>query len=174
MSGAGARSTTDKTRARALEFYARPSAMTAVGRHSALVDELPSDIDELVRITQGWIVYDAVASEFYGYELSEERQRAIHIRRVEEMLDGILELDPRPLSTARAPDRRLAGRCDHYARLLVAVLRAQGVPARVRCGFAAYVNPGWFEDHMVYERWSADEQRWVSSTRSSTRSSASG
>jgi hypothetical protein len=144
-----------------LEFYACPSAMTAVGRHTALVEELPGDIDGLARVTQGLIVYDAVASEFYGCELSEERRRAIHIRPVEEVLDGILALDPRPLSAARPPDRRLAGRCHHYTRLLVAVLRAKGVPARVRCGFAAYFNPGSFEDHMVFERWSAGEQRWV-------------
>jgi Transglutaminase-like superfamily len=135
--------------------------MTAVGRHTALVEALPSDLDGLVRVTQGLIIYDAVASEFYGCELSEERRRAIHIRPVEEVLDGILALDPRPLSAARPPDRRLAGRCDHYARLLVAVLRAKGVPARVRCGFAAYFNPGYFEDHMVCERWSAGERRWV-------------
>jgi hypothetical protein len=161
MPHAEAGSTTDDTGTRALEFYARASAMTAVGRHAALVEALPSDVDGLVRVMQGLIIYDAVASEFYGCELSEERQRSIHIRPVEEVLDGILALDPGPLSAARPPDRRLAGRCDHFSRLLVAVLRAKGVPARVRCGFAAYFNPGYFEDHMVCEYWSAGERRWV-------------
>jgi len=135
--------------------------MTAIGRHTALVDELPDDIDELVRITQGLIIYDAVASDFYGCELPEERQREIHIRPVEEVLDGILALDQEPLTVARPPERRLAGRCHHYVRLLVAVLRAKRIPARVRCGFGAYFLPGSFEDHVVCECWSEAEGRWM-------------
>jgi Transglutaminase-like superfamily len=146
---------------RALEFYARATAMTAVGEHKALVDELPSEIDELARITQGLLIYDVVASDFYGCELTEERQSGIHIRPIEDLINGILALDERPLSIARPPDRRLAGRCHHYVRLLVAFLRAKGIPARVRCGFGAYFNPGYFEDHVLCEHWSGAAQRWV-------------
>jgi Transglutaminase-like superfamily len=161
MAAANGRFTTDANVARALEFYARATAMTAVGEHEALVDELPSEIDELARITQGLLIYDVVASDFYGCELTEERQGAIHIRPIEELMDGILALDERPLSIARPPDGRLAARCHHYARFLVAILRAKGIPARVRVGFGAYFNPGRFEDHMLCEYWSGAEQRWL-------------
>ena len=114
-----------------------------------------------MKIIQGLIIYDAVASDFYGCELSEERQQAIHTRPIEEVLDGIFTLDERPLSVARPPERRLAGRCHHYARLLVAMLRAKGVPARLRCGFGAYFIPGSYEDHVVCEYWNDNESPWV-------------
>jgi transglutaminase-like putative cysteine protease len=55
------------------------------------------------------------------------------------------------ISTARPPQKRLVGVCHHPMLLLVAMLRAQGVPARARSGFGSYFNPGFFEDH-----WSAN------------------
>ena len=44
--------------------------------------------------------------------------------------------------------------------MLVTMLRAKGVPARSRCGFAAYFNPPNFEDHWVCEYWDAQDRRW--------------
>jgi transglutaminase-like putative cysteine protease len=52
-----------------------------------------------------------------------------------------------------------AGRCNSYALMLVSMLRANGVPARSRCGFGAYFNPPKFEDHWVCEYWNADRRR---------------
>lgn len=144
-----------------LEFYSRSSEMSAVGRHLATFDGLPSDLDALVRTVQHLVVYDAVAGDFYRSEIPEERQDEIHIRPVERKLDQILALDHRPLTAERPPGRRLAGRCHHYTLLLVALLRANGVPARARCGFSAYFIPGRFEDHWVCEYWNADQERWV-------------
>ena len=115
-----------------------------------------------------------MASDFYGCELTEERQGAIHIRRIEELIDAILALDERPLSLARPPDRRLAARCHHCVRLLVAILRAKGIPARVRAGFGAYFNPGHFENHVLCEHWSGAERRWVLVDPQSTKSGGSG
>jgi hypothetical protein len=104
---------TDAKVPRALEFYARATAMTAVGEHKALVDELPSEIDELARITQGLLIYDVVASDFYGCELTEERQGRIHIRRIEELIHGMLALDERPLSIARPFEDHVL--CEHWS-----------------------------------------------------------
>jgi hypothetical protein len=44
--------------------------------------------------------------------------------------------------------------------MLVTMLRAEGVPARSRCGFAAYFNPPNFEDHWVCEYWDAQDRCW--------------
>jgi hypothetical protein len=58
-------------------------------------------------------------------------------------------------------DKRLACRCHNFTRFLVAMLRSKGVPARARCGFGAYFNPPFFEDHWVCEYWNTTESRWV-------------
>jgi hypothetical protein len=57
MPAANGRFTTDAKVPRELDFYAQAAAMTAVGKHKALVDELPSEIGELARITQGLLIY---------------------------------------------------------------------------------------------------------------------
>ncbi len=146
---------------RVLDFYARPAAMTSAGRHAHLFDDLPGEVDKLVRIVQGLGVYDVMAADFYGFTIPDERKSEIHIRPIEAMLDRLLAMDDRPLSVARPVEKRLLGRCRAFMLLLVAMLRSKGVPARGRCGFGAYFNPPYFEDHWVCEYWSAAEARWI-------------
>jgi transglutaminase-like putative cysteine protease len=43
--------------------------------------------------------------------------------------------------------------------LFVALIRRKGVPARARCGFADYFEPGKHLDHWVGEYWNSDEGR---------------
>jgi hypothetical protein len=147
--------------ARSLDFYARPAAMTSAGQHASALAELPSEVDQLVRIVQGVLIYDVVAADFYGFRIPDGRAHEIHIRPIERVLDRIFALDSRPLSVPRPVDRHLASRCRQYTGLLVAMLRAQRMPARARCGFAAYFNPDMLEDHWVGEYWHAAEERWV-------------
>ncbi|NOT53605.1 MAG: hypothetical protein HOP18_03275 [Deltaproteobacteria bacterium] len=44
------------------------------------------------------------------------------------MLEHLLALAPQPLAVARPADKRLACRCHHFTRFLVARLRAKGTP----------------------------------------------
>jgi hypothetical protein len=82
----------------------------------------------------------------------------VNLRRVEQVLGAVVEADDRPLGVERAPDARISTNCRGFSVLAVSMLRAQGVPARARCGFGAYFNPGYFEDHWVVEYF--DDGRW--------------
>ncbi|HZD25802.1 MAG TPA: transglutaminase-like domain-containing protein, partial [Alphaproteobacteria bacterium] len=115
----------------------------------------------LMRIVQGLMIYEHVAADFYVAELSAARRAESQIRAIEGMLSALLALDAAPLKAARAPERRLVGICRHFTLLMTAMLRAKGVPARARCGFGSYFNPGYFEDHWVCEYWRAEEGRWA-------------
>jgi hypothetical protein len=97
----------------------------------------------------------------YGFDLPPERRATVHLRPVAALLGQILAEDGRPLTTPREPANRLAGNCRQYTVLTVAMLRAQGIPARARCGFGAYFRAGTFEDHWVGEYWHAGLRRWV-------------
>jgi hypothetical protein len=149
------------TQEQILDFYARPAAMTSAGKHATLLHGLPNDLGALVQIVQGLTIHEFVASSFYGVAVPNERKNESHIRPVEQMLDRILAMDDRPLTVARPPERRLVGVCRHFMVLLLALLRAKGIPARGRCRFGTYFNPGFFEDHLVCEYWHAPEERWV-------------
>jgi hypothetical protein len=141
-------------------FYAEAAALTSPGRHAARLNELPNEVGDLVRIIQHLVVYDVVAAEFYGFTIPEPRQSEIHLRSLEGMVDRILALDDRPLSAPRPVDKRLVGRCHHFVKLMVGILRSKGIPARARCGFGSYFNPPKFEDHWVCEYWDTAKARW--------------
>src|SRR5262249_38264951 len=114
------------------DFYTRPSAMTSAGRYAPLLEALPGDLTALTRIVQGLGGYAVVATAFYGLAIPDGRGAEIHIRPVEGMLERLLQLDDRPLSAPRPVARRLVCRCRHFTLLLLAMLRAKGIPARAR------------------------------------------
>jgi hypothetical protein len=143
-----------------LEFFTRPAVMTAAGPHAALLENLPREIPALAAIAQGLLIHEHMAHA-YGVTLSDADRASVHSRRVEELLAQIVARDDRPLRLARPPDGRLPGNCRHFTVLMVAMLRAQGTPARARCGFGGYFNEGFFEDHWVCEYWNANRERWI-------------
>lgn len=143
-----------------LKFYAEASVLTSPGRHAPTFDALPDDPIALARIVQGLVLHKYMARA-YGVDVPPAREVESHTRRVESMLEQILAHDDRPLPALRAPEKRLFGVCGHFTSLLVAMMRAKGIPARERAGFGAYFNPPWFEEHVVCEYWRADEERWV-------------
>jgi hypothetical protein len=145
---------------RLLDFYQQPAAMTAAGRFAPMLDQLPRDVAALVRIVQGLVLHE-FASDWYGVSIPDERRSESHIRSAEVMLERVLALDSRPLTVVRPPEKRLVGVCHHFMVLLLAMLRAKGIPSRGRRGFGTYFNPGYFEDHVVCEYWNAAESHWV-------------
>jgi hypothetical protein len=141
-------------------FYATHGRMTSPGRHKALLDGLPSGVGALCEVAQGLIVHEFLTQQ-YGFELSDERRATVHVRPVEEMLDHIVAEDSHRLTAAREPSARFVGDCRHFTVLTVAMLHAQGTPARARCGFGGYFGSGMFEDHWVCEYWNDEAGRWV-------------
>ena len=143
-----------------LDFYREPGPLTDPGKHADKFSALPSDVGALARIVQGLAVHQYVASR-YGVTVTEDRTRESHIRHVEEMIDALLAIDAKPLTVLRPADQRLVGVCHHFMLFMTAMLRAKGIPARGRCGFGSYFNPGYFEDHWVCEYWNSAERRWI-------------
>jgi hypothetical protein len=141
--------------------FARQSPLSSPGHHAALLSPLPADPASIASVVQGLVLYEHVASAFYGTAIPDARRSESHIRPLERMLDALLALDEAPLSVARPPQKRLVGICRHFTLMALAMLRDKGVPARARCGFGAYFNPGYFEDHWVCEYWNAAERRWA-------------
>jgi hypothetical protein len=140
----------------ALEFYATPGRFTTLERGAFA----SGDIDRVVEVVQGLLVYDVLAQPFYGVDLTPVQADAIHERDTARYLAIAQALDTRPLDEARPPASRVGARCHAFSRVTVAFLRAAGVPARARCGFGAYFRSGWFEDHWVAEYWNRSEARW--------------
>ena len=143
-----------------LDFYRHPATMSATGQHAQQFDGLPRDVRELAKIVQGLLIHEHIAPA-YGVALTNTQHAEAHLRPVESMLERIAAHDARPLVSPRPTGGRLVCVCRHFTLLLVAMLRAQGVPARARCGFGAYFEKGKFFDHWVTEYWNDAQGRWV-------------
>ena len=131
--------------------------MSDPAERRVLIQRLPGQVDALCRVIQGLLVHcDWLAS----YGLSEDPNlRDRRTLPLAERLRRVLEIDPSPLDRARPPASRSLATCRDFALMLVSFLRTKMVPARLRCGFAGYLGPGW-EDHWVCEYWDARAGAW--------------
>jgi hypothetical protein len=143
------------------EYYKGDGLMTALGAHAGEIGALPKDIGALCEVVQGVLIHRDIAPWLYGITLTEAQRDDGHLRPIGKMLTRIHELDSKPITKARDVGHRLPSVCRHFSLMLCSILRAQGVPARPRCGFGAYFTPGKFEDHWVCEYWNAREKRWI-------------
>jgi hypothetical protein len=135
-----------------LESYAKPGPLTTaeLGRTAALA-ALPSTLPDLIVAVQGLLIHEPGSAQ----------SATGHLRTTRQILAHLLAADPRPLIEPRPRAQRLAGCCRHFTLLAVAALRAHGIPARARCGFARYFVPGLHGDHWVVEYWNAATSRWI-------------
>jgi hypothetical protein len=143
----------------AVDYYVTAGGMTALPDDPRVApDALPSDVDGLRRVVQGLLLH-YVWAPAYGVTGDAIRLSEQNLRSTGEVLGRAFELSPQPVTVARPPIDRVVCICRHFAVLYTALLRAQGVPARARCGFSNYFDPAKWYDHWVAERW--DGARWV-------------
>jgi len=146
-------------RRRDLAFYAAPGPFTELTTDQVeLIRRLDPDPTALCRAAQGLVVSPPDAA---GAGLSEERMAESNTRPARALLGRVIELDPAPLDQRRPAERRVVGTCRHFAVMATAVLRARGVPARARCGFATYFVAPQKVDHWIVECWSGEDRRWT-------------
>jgi hypothetical protein len=143
-----------------VDTWRSPVSMSDAGRNAKLFNGLPHDVGGLAKVVQGLLMHEHVAPA-YGLTLSADQHAQAHMRGVEKILECVNRQDARSLQTARPEGERVIGVCRHFTLLHVAMLRAQGVPARARCGFGAYFEKGKFVDHWVTEYWNETGKRWI-------------
>ena len=148
----------------ALDFYREYGQNTDPGEYADLFEGLPESLQGLCDWIQTQLIHPAVVSRYAGV-LPEGRTREdSDFYSVQDMLRELAIRNPRGLTMERKPAERLVLSCRFNAMLLVSVMKSRGVPARVRVGFAGYIDPesGKHFDHWITEIWNEDEGRWMS------------
>lgn len=143
-----------------LAYYKAHSIMTDPGKYTYLYDKLPETLPELRRVVQGLLLH-IFHTDRYGVSLSEERKKEIRVRKVEDILQSIINLNDQPLNRPRGPNERMISHCRDYAVLMCSFLRHQGIPARVRVGFATYFIPESHQHHWICEYWCQIKKEWI-------------
>ena len=93
--------------------------------------------------------------------LPADRFATNQIRSARDLFQAVLTLNQQQLNVPRQPEQRIVGTCRHFAVLACALLRHEGVAARVRCGFATYFQPGQGLDHWIVEHRDRTDSRWT-------------
>jgi hypothetical protein len=99
---------------------------------SALV--LPTDPSDLSAVARNVIVHYRAA----GHDLPVETRDEINSRWLEDILAADQHRHRPPLTRSRELTNRVQGCCRDHGLFCVGALRAHGIPARTRVGFAGY------------------------------------
>ncbi len=113
-------------------------------------DTLPSAPAQLPVVVSGLVLHPIEAAA-RSIAIPETSRGDAHLRSVAEFLQVLIARDRRSLQIPRKSEHRLFGVCRDYALIACSILRANGIPARLRVGFADYFTPHYLEDHWVCE-----------------------
>lgn len=156
-----------------LNFYKQTSTYTDLGYYKDFAKGLPNDINELCLLQRRQIIHplgikenDEEANNYYG-DLS---KIPTHLRVFED------DLYPTALSVLaellrrnnnydfnRKVEEKIHVTCRAEAILLASILKAKGIPTRVRSGFGYYVSSfaGGAGDHWITEYYSKIQDKWI-------------
>ena len=82
-------------------------------------------------------------AQAYNVDVTPERDREQGLHGAEGMLRAAFALSPAAVGQVRLPDKRVVGICRHFATMLCAFLRRNGVPARPRISPAPLPATRW-------------------------------
>jgi hypothetical protein len=143
------------TETREPDFYASPGPMTTLPDD---VDGASADPTSARDIVPRLMIHTSWTAR-YGLPAATVDARPTHT--AQELVHAIRALHDAPLDALREPAQRVGVVCRHFSTMAVALLTRARIPARARCGFADYFEPGKYVDHWIVE-WH-DGDRWVQS-----------
>ena len=112
--------------------------------------ELPAEPAAIADGLEQFLIQHSIARQI-GVAVPVHAEGDRSLRRASRLLAEAVRRDGRPLSKHREISNYLFVTCRDFAMLAVSALREQGIPARLRAGFAGYFNPGIWEDHYLCE-----------------------
>lgn len=160
-----------------LEFYLKTSIFTNWGPYREYYQSLPSDLEELsellleqtihrtelkrssIALNQTGKSEDGIAENYpwYGYRSHDDI-----LLTAPAIMAELNRLDDRGIFHGREISKKVVITCRYVAILLASILKAKGIPTRVRSGFASYFRcDGKFCDHWIIEYYKKEENRWV-------------
>ena len=145
-----------------LQAYRQHSSITDPGVYADCFQNLPHDIGELIDLIGSVMGHYERDIEGTGYILPPERLPDLDARSIEKILSRIFALNPQPLVEGRPLEQRFMSVCRDACLMLCSILRSQGVPARVRYGFAYMLHQKNkpMADHVFVEYYVQSEKRW--------------
>lgn len=156
------------------DFYLQTSEFTELGFYKEFARNLPDDINELCLLQRYQTIHPVGLLNpetrmdrdgFWG-NLSEVPLTRLNFEEdyfpnALSMFAELLRLNPSYTKDRTAKDKiHITCRCQSI--MLAATLKAKGIPARVRSGYADYIRtPGNYFDHWITEYYNKDMKQWI-------------
>ena len=157
-----------------LDYYLKYSLFTYPGLYEKYLKSLSDDIREIGHLLR-WSVIHRTTLDWgntgtnsdlkFGdmtkvpwYRQAEDDSLAT----VTAILAELFRRDPKGITHERKIEDKVILTCRHIAILMASILKAKGIPTRIRSGFAGYwpwskVN----SDHWINQYWNKEENRWI-------------
>lgn len=156
-----------------LNFYKQTSSFTDLGYYKEFAKKLPDDINELCLLQRMQIIHPVAFKDknirnkkecFWGdmtkVPVTRLRYEDDIFPTAQSVLAELLRKNPNYDIKREAKDK-VHITCRSQAILLASILKAKGIPARVRSGFAEYIHyDGMCYDHWITEYFDEKENRW--------------
>lgn len=160
-----------------LNFYLQTSMFTNYGAYKEYYRSLPNDMEELtallleqtihrtelirssIKMNETGFCADGVARFYpwWGYRSHDDI-----LLTAPAIMAELNRLDSRGVFHGREIDKKVVITCRYVAIWLASILKAKGIPTRVRSGFASYfTSNGKLVDHWIIEYYNSKEDRWV-------------
>lgn len=160
-----------------LDFYLKTSIFTNYGPYKKYFQSLPDDMEELTSLLLEQTIHrktlirssimknevgaslEGIAEEYpwWGYRSHDDI-----LLTVPAIMSELNRLDERGIFHGREISKKVVITCRYVAILLASILKAKGIPTRVRSGFATYLgDKGKSCDHWIIEYYKKEENRWV-------------
>lgn len=158
-----------------LNFYRQTSCYTDLGLYKELAKKLPDDISQLCLLQRKQMIHPInlknpdirnKKNSFFGDMTKISNTRLVNEEDIYPtalaMFAELLRKENK-YSINREVTNKIHITCRGQAILLAAILKAKGIPARVRSGFTAYVSNdnNTVGDHWITEYYNEKNQRWV-------------
>lgn len=157
-----------------INFYKKTSSYTYLGLYQKMMKSLPDDIKKLCLLQRKQMIHPSIFLNakirnckncFWG-DMTEITNTCL--LREDDILPtaismiGELLRKNKDYSLNREAKYKIFVTCRGQAILLAATLKAKGIAARVRSGFAQYPkNNGVYWDHWITEYYNEKEKRWI-------------
>ena len=130
-------------------------------RFLPILESIPNNIHDICSFTQNLLIHIYWLEKYNCHMESSLKLEEVQLRYISEILELANSKSKQGLIEIRKPNERVASICRDFSLMVCTVLRAKGVPARLRCGFATYLNKDHFEDHWVCEYWNIKQSKWL-------------
>lgn len=139
------------------DYYLQQTKNTDPGQFSYLLDNVPTDVKEIFRVARNVVEHHAgINSE----KIALERYIEMEIDPVSDIFSILHKNGVRDITQPIALEHKVVGNCFNISKVAVSILRAKGIPARIRYAYCTYFYDGFNHEQALVEYWDKQAHMW--------------